>query len=81
MSKKETTLTPTQQKLAKKAGFVFWGNEDYGPGPGHIDWASNYDKELHKYSRLLVKKVVSSIPDLTPKQQKALAKQLKGLRR
>ena len=81
MSKKKTTLTPAQQKLAKKAGFVFWGNEDYGPGPGHIDWASNYDKELRKYSRLLVKKVVSSIPDLTPKQQKALAKQLKGLRR
>ena len=81
MSKKKTTLTPAQQKLAKKAGFVFWGNEDYGPGPGHIDWASNYDKELRKYSRLLVKQVLSSIPELTAKQQKALAKQLKSQRR
>lgn len=42
------------EKLARKAGFVFWGNEPHGPGPGHIDWASNYDEELERFAELLI---------------------------
>jgi len=43
------------KKLAKEAGFVFWGKEPWGPGEGHIDWSSNYDKELAKFAELLRK--------------------------
>jgi hypothetical protein len=41
------------KKLAKKAGFVFWGKEKWGPSKGHIDWSCNYDKELAKFAELL----------------------------
>ena len=41
------------KKLAKEAGFVFWGKESWGPGEGHIDWSSNYDKELVRFAELL----------------------------
>ena len=40
-------------KLLKEADFVFWENEPWGPGPGHIDWACNYDKEMAEFVRLL----------------------------
>ena len=43
------------RELAKKAGFVFWGREAWGPGEDHIDWSSNYDKELAKFAELLRK--------------------------
>lgn len=43
------------KKLAKKAGFVIWGNASWGPGKGNIDWASNYDKELVKFAKLVKK--------------------------
>jgi len=36
------------KKSADKAGFIFWSKEDYGPGEGYIDWASNYDSEITK---------------------------------
>jgi len=41
------------QELAEQAGFVFWGNESWGPGPGHIDWSCNYDEEFNKLDQLL----------------------------
>ena len=40
-------------KLLKEADFVFWENEPWGPGPGHIDWAGNYDKEMFEFVKLL----------------------------
>ena len=43
------------KKLAKEAGFVFWKKEPWGPGQDHIDWSSNYDKELVKFAELLRK--------------------------
>ncbi len=49
-------MEPEIKKLAKKAGFVFWGNQEWGPGEGHIDWACNYDKEIIKFAELLRKK-------------------------
>ena len=43
------------RKIAKRAGFVFWKNESYGPGKGHIDWATEYDNEIVKFTKLLKK--------------------------
>ncbi len=40
-------------KLLEEAGFVFWENESWGPGPGHIDWSSNYDLEIAEFVKLL----------------------------
>ena len=51
-------------KLAKKAGFIFWTkNEDWGPGPGHIDWSSNYDEEFEKFAKLLVKECAKVVDE------------------
>lgn len=41
-------------ELAKQAGFVFWSDEEHGPGPGHIDWSSEYDFEFEKFATLLI---------------------------
>lgn len=35
-------------KLAKQSGFVFWEDER------SIDWASNYDNELNKFTKLII---------------------------
>jgi len=43
------------KKLAKKAGFVIWGDESWGPGKGNVDWSSNYDRELKKFAELVKK--------------------------
>ena len=48
-------MDPKIRKLAKKAGFVFWGKDPWGPGEGYIDWSCNYDKELVKFAELLRK--------------------------
>lgn len=45
------------KKLAKRAGFVFWSNEAHGPGPGHIDWSCDYDKEFDKFCDLLIQRI------------------------
>jgi hypothetical protein len=49
-----TKLTPRFKALARECGFVFWGNEPHGPGPGNIDWSSDYTQEFEHYSRELV---------------------------
>jgi len=41
------------QELAEQAGFVFWGNESWGPGPGHIDWSCDYNEESEKFIKLV----------------------------
>ena len=43
--------------LAKRAGFVLWGNESWNPGDV-VDWASSYDNELVAYTRFLVNEVL-----------------------
>ena len=43
------------KELAEEAGFIYWENEEWGPGPGFIDWSSNYDNELVKYTELVVR--------------------------
>ena len=42
------------KRLAKKAGFVFWGNEAWGPGEGEIDWSCDYKEAFEKYTELIV---------------------------
>lgn len=46
-------LPKSIRKIAKKAGFVFWKKESWGPGKGHIDWGSQYDNEMFEFVRLL----------------------------
>lgn len=41
------------RELAEQAGFVFWGEESWGPGPGHIDWSCDYTEELVKFDQLM----------------------------
>lgn len=52
------------QELAEQAGFAFWENESWGPGPGHIDWAGQYDNEFDKFVELMQKeqKTVNTKP-------------------
>jgi hypothetical protein len=40
------------QELAEQAGFVFWGDESWGPGPGHIDWSCDYNEEFVRFAEL-----------------------------
>ena len=47
--------------LAKQAGFVTWANESWGPGQGHIDWSSSYDKELEKFYELVVRECAKEV--------------------
>ena len=47
-------MNPIIKELAEEAGFAFWEDEEWGPGPGHIDWGGDYDKEFQKYSELLI---------------------------
>lgn len=47
-------MNPIIKELAEEAGFIFWQDEEWGPGPGHIDWSAIYDKEFNKYSELLI---------------------------
>lgn len=53
---KSTTkqLSPRFKALALECGFLFWGTEPHGPGPGYIDWSCDYTEELEQYSRELV---------------------------
>ena len=45
------------KELAKRAGFVLWGNESWNPGDV-IDWSSRYDDQFVKYTQLLVNEVL-----------------------
>jgi nitric oxide reductase activation protein len=42
-------------KLAKKAGFSVWSDEPWKPKGAIIDWSCDYDKELVKFAKLVVK--------------------------
>jgi hypothetical protein len=41
-------------ELAEQAGFPFWEDESWGPGPGRIDWSSDCTGELEKFAELLI---------------------------
>ena len=48
-------------ELAKQAGFVFWEDEEWGPGSEYIDWGTEYDKELEKLVELVVQECAKSV--------------------
>ena len=49
-------------KLAKKAGFIFWEDEEYaGDRAGKIDWSCDYDNELKKFAKLVKEEVMKEI--------------------
>jgi len=41
------------QKLAEKAGFIFWKDEEWKPSGELIDWSCLYDNELVKFAELI----------------------------
>lgn len=51
-------------KLVKKAGFVIWEDESWGPGKNKVDWASEYDDALEKLVELVVRDCAKTIDKL-----------------
>lgn len=45
------------KKLLRKAGFCFWRDETWKPPGAIIDWATDYDKEIVKFIKLLTKQI------------------------
>ena len=43
------------KELVEEAGFILWGNEEWGPGEGHVDWSCDYKDVLAKYTELIVR--------------------------
>ena len=44
------------KKIAKRAGFVFWKEDE-------IDWSSDYTVELEKFAELIVKECSNFLKD------------------
>jgi hypothetical protein len=53
------------QELAADAGFAFWEDEAWGPGPGNIDWSSEYDMELQGLYDRMLEEVLKTIDEST----------------
>jgi hypothetical protein len=51
------------EDLAVDAGFAFWEDEEWGPGPGNIDWSSNYDVELQGLYDRMLEEVLKTIDE------------------
>ena len=68
------------KKLAEKAGFIYWQDETWGPGPDFIDWSSNYDNELAKYTELVVRKCAEIADKAEPYKASDLIKSKFGLK-
>ena len=43
------------RELLTQAEFCFWGDEEWGPGPEHIDWGPDYTKEMNSFVDLLIR--------------------------
>ena len=56
------------QELAADAGFVFWEDEEWGPGPGNIDWSSQYDMQLQGLYDRMLEEVLQTIDESTKAQ-------------
>ena len=42
------------EKLAKRAGFVFWKNESYKPNGQIVDWSCDYDNSIEKFAESII---------------------------
>lgn len=51
------------EQLAEAAGFCFWKDEHWGPGPGKVDWSVDYADELEKFAELLIKECANAARD------------------
>ena len=67
------------KKLARKAGFVIWGDEPWGPGKGNIDWSCDYDKELKKFAHLIVMECAEIAGKAEPYRSDDLIKRCFGI--
>ncbi len=52
------------KELVEEAGFILWGNEEWGPGEGHVDWSCDYKDELAKYTELIVRECAEQVKNL-----------------
>lgn len=66
------------KQLAEQAGFTFWEDEEWNPGE-IIDWASNYDREIVKYTELVVTDVFDRIKAVNTKQAAIMHEDLKKI--
>ena len=62
------TLNKKLQELARDAGFIFWTDEPYGPGPENIDWASEYDQQLQGLYDRMLEEVIQSVEESCKKK-------------
>jgi len=46
------------KQLAEEAGFLLWEDEPWKPEGAIIDWSSNYDEVLNRYTELIVRECV-----------------------
>ena len=47
------------KQLAEEAGFLLWEDEPWKPEGAIIDWSSNYDSALEKYTELIIRECAS----------------------
>lgn len=50
------------KQLAEESGFVLWSDEDWNPGDT-IDWSSNYDNAIVKYTELIIEECRNVLAD------------------
>lgn len=62
------TLNKKLQELARDAGFVFWNDDPYGPGPDNIDWSSLYDEQLQGLYDRMLEEVIRSVEESCKKK-------------
>jgi hypothetical protein len=51
------------KELLTEAGFCLWQDEEWGPGPGNIDWGPDYSKEFNLFIDLFLKDILNLCGD------------------
>jgi hypothetical protein len=54
-------MNPKARELAEKAGFIFWRDEEWKPQDAVIDWSTQYDSELEKFTNLVIQECIDKI--------------------
>ena len=66
--------------LAEKAGFVFWGSEEWKPEGIVIDWSCDYSKEFDTFVELIVSECAEIADKAEPYKTSDLIKQHFGVK-
>jgi hypothetical protein len=66
--------------LAEKAGFVFWGSEEWKPEDTVIDWSCDYSKEFNIFVELIVSECAEIADKAEPYKTGDLIKQNFGVK-